>query len=142
MLQIISNATNAIDLVEFGWLPSFDSNQVKDRNENYDVNVSQMPAIDRNFTGRKYRSVEIAETVFIHQQSVLAISRTVVAQRPQSRLRERAESQFYGSDQNSDKKLGQKICFLPGTDLAKFFSTLTNKLNHFGTGLQSIWVPE
>jgi hypothetical protein len=83
MLQIISNATNAIDLVEFGWLPSLDSNQAKDRNENYDVNVSQMPAIDRNFTGRKYRSVGIAETVFIHQQSVLAISRTVVAQRPQ-----------------------------------------------------------
>jgi hypothetical protein len=65
-----------------------------------------------------------------------------VAQRPQSSLRESAENQFYGPDQNPDKKLGQKICFLPGTDLAKFFFTLTNKLNHPGTGLQSMWVPE
>jgi len=51
MLQIVSNETNAIDLVEFGRLPSFDSDQVKDRNENYDLNVSQVPAIDGNFTG-------------------------------------------------------------------------------------------
>jgi hypothetical protein len=44
-----------------------------------------------------------------------------MAQRPQSSLQERAENQFYGPDQNPDKKLGQKIYFLPGTDLAKFF---------------------
>jgi hypothetical protein len=36
----------------------------------------------------------IAETVFIYQQPVLAISGTVVAERPYSRLREGTENKF------------------------------------------------
>ena len=72
--QIRLNETNAAVFVGVWPATVVLFNQLKDRDENYDVNLPQVPAIDRNFTGREYRSVGIAETVFIYQQSVLAIS--------------------------------------------------------------------
>jgi hypothetical protein len=92
MPQIRLNETN--DAVTVGFWPATVVlfNQLKDCDENYDVNLSKVPAIDRNITGRKYRSVEIAGTVFIHQQPVLAIFGTVVAAKPRSRLREGTEN--------------------------------------------------
>ena len=100
--QIRLNETNAAVFVGVWPATVVLFNQLKDRDENYDVNLSQVPAVDRNFTGRKYRSVEIAGTVCIHQQPVLAIFGTVVDAKPCSRLREGTENKFGGPDQKPD----------------------------------------